>query len=429
MLKFYLNIFLLSIFGVLVFIDVHYYIFMPILIALFFVNFPKLNYDNLLLFSIYTSFFGIYLSLENFPEIQIYRLLILPIGFYILLKGLLKKQKIYLYFLMIFLYIWIHPFLVSWKGSLENLTFTMTLLSTYFVILVTYEICKRGQINKLLTSFLLFIVCNIIVSVSEVITSEHLIYSNIVNYTQTNLFLPTGFFFNQNDLGITLLCCLIVINIMDNKIKYNVLLNFSITILIFIISSRTLIVCTVAFYLILFFKNFKFRNIFKVIFIGIPFVLVILMIGTNYYDTIGSYSVEKLSNIINIFDSRNEVYAYHIKLIYEYPFGLTENMYNNLVFNKGMTNSHSLVIELTQRFGLIFIFALIATLILFFIKNVKGNKLYIGTILIIFFLMSNVSSSLLTGSNIVWSLTVLAILMIVDESRLKSKYATQECNY
>lgn len=394
----------------------------PLIVILFFLNYRGEDFSSFILFTLYICLFGIYISIPYFPEIQIYRLLIIPLAVYILYKQLKIHNKNYFIFLGLAIYIFLQQVLIDIPTSVNNFSY---ILKIYFIIsisLLTYYLVTKNKKERVVSILNYFLFLNAGIAIFEIITGNHLYFSNINNYTSTVNHSPTGFFFNQNDLGVASLLILQVVMLMENSMKKNLWTFIVATFLIFATASRTVMVLYLFFIVCyLFFstnilKRYKKLIVisFFIFIIGVTFT--VLFLDKHNIQT-QNYTINKILSINKMFESRDDLYEYHFDLLVDHPFGMSATQYNELVFEKKINNSHSFLIEVSQRFGVIVLLGIVIFLLKIVFKLLKEKRFLDLIIFVITILLTNVNSTILTGFNIFWIIIVLQLVHFSEKKQ------------
>lgn len=393
-----------------------------LILFLFFINYNKRDFSHLILFTLFVSLFGIYLSMPFYPEVQLYRLLVLPLAISVLFKEVRVNNKEYFIFLGLMIYVFIQQILIDRTFSINNYIYIFKILFIISISLLTYYLITKNKTNLIMSTLKCFLIFNAGIAIFEMVTGSHLYFSNINNYTSTVIHSPTGFFFNQNDLGVASLLILQMIFLLENNIKKNLGIFIVSTFLIFATASRTVMLLYLAFLIFyLLINNNLLKNSKKIVILSFTILMIGIAIIFLFWnkDNIQTqnYTLNKILNINNMFDSREDLYEYHLNLLIEHPFGLSTTQYNELVFEKKVNNTHSFLIEVGQRFGIIMLLGIVIFIFRIIFKLLKEKRFLDVIVFGITILLTNVNSTILTGFNVFWIIIVLQLVYFLGKGQ------------
>ena len=217
----------------------------------------------------------------------------------------------------------------------------------------------------------IFCFINVIIAIWEIKTGNHFKYGETIRYTETWSNIPAGLFFNFNDYAIFIFMLIpLFVHYKDKKLSSFVIIISSI-ILLFVIGSRTAIICTFA----LFFIDVQFDRKSKKF--SAKKMLVYLLLGLCAIAII--YNLTNSSNTYMVIEKikQSKDFGGRGKILTEYLYILKDNLWGkgilsyNLWESGDLTNPHNMLIELMLYFG---VFGGIFVYIKFIIITVKSLR-------------------------------------------------------
>ncbi|MBC1371531.1 hypothetical protein HB847_04045 [Listeria booriae] len=155
---------------------------------------------------IISAFFGSFLSIPGLSNLFLYRIL-LPIHVLLFLvtysqnKGLAKADFRYIWLLLLFLATGFIPLI--WAeyplAVLRNLYYVVEAI--YLIYTCMYYLRDATVRQQLLRLIPLAVLPNIVIALYEITTGQHLTKSSLTEAIGNTMYLPSGVFFNPNDLA------------------------------------------------------------------------------------------------------------------------------------------------------------------------------------------------------------------------------------
>lgn len=270
----------------------------------------SLNLKNLLLIVIASSFIGASFFVIKFGPVHLFLFRITLILFVLcfLMAIMIKRGNFTLNFqvgtYIIFLVLWFVYALVScfWASSASNAFLNISILFCNISIVIFIVTCftELRDLKKFYSVWILMLLVSITLGLWNYKTGVHLSSSSLINAPEYKRYVPTAFYYNQNDFGTYLAIC---IPFVISYARYNInclrkglgiiLLLFSLFLLLATKSRANLIGLLIGL-LFWYFLILNFRDKYKVALL-ITIVLIASLLLTTYFN----YPSDMVQNSIN----------------------------------------------------------------------------------------------------------------------------------